>query len=397
MGSVEIPSKVLTNTSAQIKMPVVGMGSAPDFTCKKDTKEAIIEAIKQGYRHFDTAAAYGSEQALGEALNEAIQLGLVTREELFVTSKLWPGKFSFPIDVADLLPFDVKGVWESLEEALKLGLTKAIGVSNFSVKKLQKILSVATVLPAVNQMNLAWQQKKLREFCNENGIVLTAFSPLRKGASRGANEVMENDMLKEIADTHGKTLQLDYLDLYLIHWPLSSHPGKFSFPIYVADLLPFDVKGVWESLEEALKLGLTKAIGVSNFSVKKLQKLLSVATVLPAVNQFCNENGILFTAFSPLRKGASRGANEVMENDMLKKIVDAHEKFVAKISMRWLYEQGITFVPKSYDKERMGQNLSIFDWTLTKEDHVKIDQIKQNRLIPGPTKPGLNDLWDDEI
>jgi polyketide reductase len=89
MGSVEIPTKVLTNTSNQLKMPVIGMGSAPDFTCKNDTKEAIIEAIKQGYRHFDTAAAYGSEQALGEALKEAIQLGLVTREELFVTSKLW--------------------------------------------------------------------------------------------------------------------------------------------------------------------------------------------------------------------------------------------------------------------------------------------------------------------
>jgi polyketide reductase len=89
MGSVEIPTKVLTNTSSQVKMPVVGMGSAPDFTCKKDTKDAIIEAIKQGYRHFDTAAAYGSEQALGEGLKEAIELGLVTREELFVTSKLW--------------------------------------------------------------------------------------------------------------------------------------------------------------------------------------------------------------------------------------------------------------------------------------------------------------------
>ncbi|KAI4305691.1 hypothetical protein L6164_029042 [Bauhinia variegata] len=65
------------------------MGSAPDFTCKSETKEAIIEAIKQGYRHFDTAAAYGSEQALGEAIKEAIELGLVSREELFVTSKLW--------------------------------------------------------------------------------------------------------------------------------------------------------------------------------------------------------------------------------------------------------------------------------------------------------------------
>ncbi|WVY90758.1 hypothetical protein V8G54_036272 [Vigna mungo] len=89
MVAVEIPTLVLPNSSSQQRVPVVGMGSAPDFTCKKDTKEAIIEAIKQGYRHFDTAAAYGSEQALGEALKEAVQLGLVSRQDLFVTSKLW--------------------------------------------------------------------------------------------------------------------------------------------------------------------------------------------------------------------------------------------------------------------------------------------------------------------
>ncbi|KAJ1421141.1 NADP-dependent oxidoreductase domain [Sesbania bispinosa] len=87
--AVEIPTKVLSNTTGPLRMPVIDMGSALDFTCKKDTKEAIIEAVKQGYRHFDTAASYGSEKALGEALKEAIELGLVSRENLFVTSKLW--------------------------------------------------------------------------------------------------------------------------------------------------------------------------------------------------------------------------------------------------------------------------------------------------------------------
>lgn len=86
-----------------------------------------------------------------------------------------------------------------------------------------------------------------------------------------------------------------------------------------------------------------------------------------------------------------------MENDVLKEIAEAHGKSIAQVSLRWLYEQGVTFVPKSYDKERMNQNLQIFDWALTEEDHHKIDEIYQSRLISGPTKPQVTDLWDDEI
>jgi len=115
------------------------------------------------------------------------------------------------------------------------------------------------------------------------------------------------------------------------------------------------------------------------------------------LREFCNANGIVITAFSPLRKGASKGPNEVMENDVLKEIADAHGKSIAQICLRWLYEEGVTFVPKSYDKGRMNQNLQIFNWTLTEKDHEKISEIYQNRLINGPTKPQLNDLWDDEI
>ena len=82
-----------------------------------------------------------------------------------------------------------------------------------------------------------------------------------------------------------RTLQLEYLDLYLIHWPISAKPGKFAFPIDLEDLMPFDMKGVWAAMEECQRLGLSKAIGVSNFSVKKLENLLSFATIPPAVNQ----------------------------------------------------------------------------------------------------------------
>ncbi|XP_028758093.1 NAD(P)H-dependent 6'-deoxychalcone synthase-like [Neltuma alba] len=315
MAVCDIPSVVLGSSTGEVKMPVIGMGSAPDFTCKADTKEAIVEAIRQGYRHLDTAAAYGSEAALGEAIKEALQLGLVpSRQHLFVTSKLW---------------------------------------------------------------------------CTNNHphLVLPA---------------LQNSL---------GTLQLEYLDLYLIHWPISAKPGKFAFPIETEDVVPLDLKGVWAAMEECQRLGLTRAIGVSNFSLKKLDDLLSFATVPPAVNQvemnlawqqkklldFCKSKGIVTTAFSPLRKGASRGPNEAMESDVVKEIAEARGKSSAQVCLRWLYEQGVTFVPKSYNKDRMNQNLQIFGWSLTQDDHEKISQIKQQRLIQGPTKPQLPDLYDEEI
>lgn len=309
-----VPEVVLPSSTGQRKMPVMGLGTAPEATSKVTTKDAVLEAIKQGYRHFDAAAAYGVEKSVGEAIAEALKLGLISsRDELFVTSKLW---------VTDNHP--------------------------------------ELIVPAL--------QKSLR------------------------------------------TLQLEYLDLILIHWPITTKPGEVKYPIEVSEIVEFDMKGVWTSLEECQKLGLTKAIGASNFSIKKLEKLLSFATIPPAVNQvevnlgwqqeklraFCKEKGIVVTAFSPLRKGASRGANLVMDNDILKELADAHGKTIAQICLRWLYEQGLTFVVKSYDKERMNQNLQIFDWSLTEDDYKKISEIHQERLIKGPTKPLLDDLWDEE-
>ncbi|CAL5203566.1 unnamed protein product [Lathyrus oleraceus] len=313
-AALTVPEIVLPSSTGQRKMPVMGLGTAPEATSKVTTKDAVLEAIKQGYRHFDAAAAYGVEHSVGEAIAEALKLGLISsRDELFVTSKLW---------VTDNHPH--------------------------------------LIVPAL--------QKSLR------------------------------------------TLQLEYLDLILIHWPITTNPGEVKYPIEVSDIVEFDLKGVWTSLEECQKLGLTKAIGASNFSIKKLQKLLSFATIPPAVNQvevnlgwqqeklraFCKEKGIIVTAFSPLRKGASRGANLVMDNDILKELADAHGKTIAQICLRWLYEQGLTFVVKSYDKERMNQNLQIFDWSLSEEDYKKISEIHQERLIKGPTKPLLDDLWDEE-
>lgn len=316
MSGTEIPQVVLKSSSNNCSMPVIALGTAADTnrSSGETTKVAVIEAIKLGYRHFDTASIYGSEEALGEAIAEALHLGLIkSREELFITTKLW---------LTDNFPH--------------------------------------LVLPAL--------QKSLQR------------------------------------------LKLEYLDLYLIHWPISVKPGDWEIPYTEELITTFDLKGVWIAMEECHKLGLVKSIGVSNFTCKKLEDLLSFATIPPSVNQvemnpawhqkklkeFCDAKGIIITAFSPLgAKGASWGSNVVMDSEILKEIAEVHGRTIAQVCLRWLYEQGVTIAVKSYNKERMKQNLEIFDWSLTRDDHEKINQIKQVRVNNGPVVFVAN-LWDGE-
>ncbi|XP_057725651.1 NAD(P)H-dependent 6'-deoxychalcone synthase-like [Arachis stenosperma] len=311
--AVPVPNLVLQSS---FSMPVIAFGTGSETNDNDTIKAAAVEAIKLGYRHFDTASFYDSEQPLGEAFAEALQLGLInSRDELFITSKLW---------LSDNHPH--------------------------------------LVLPAL--------QKSLQN------------------------------------------LGLEYLDLYLVHCPMSAKPEIRKFPYNEDELLPFDMKGVWTSMEKCHSLGLTKSIGVSNFSTKKLEQLLSFATIPPAVNQvelnaswqqknlreYCKTKNIVITAYSPLgAKGTSWGSNDVMDSELLEQIAQAHGKTVAQVSLRWLYEQGVTFAVKSYNKERMKQNLEIFDFSLTNDDYQKINQIKQTRKMNGPATFDLSDiLWDGE-
>ncbi|KAG2398854.1 NAD(P)H-dependent 6'-deoxychalcone synthase [Vigna angularis] len=252
MSSSNIPHIVIQSSFNYHKMSMVGFGTG-STSSTIDTKEAVLEAIKIGYRHFDTASIYGSEQPLGEAIAEALQLGLITsRDELFITSKLWCTD-NFPHLV---LP--------AIHKTLRC-------------HKLENLLSFATIPPSVNQveMNPTWQQKKLREYCQAKGIVITAYSPL------GA-------------------------------------PGT-----------------LW-------------------------------------------------------------GSNYVVDNELVKQIAKAHGKSFAQVSLRWLYEIGVTIVVKSYNKERMKQNIEIFDWALSKDDYDKIAQVKQHQLCKnGPTK-FIENLYDGE-
>ncbi|KAG4153381.1 hypothetical protein ERO13_D04G179900v2 [Gossypium hirsutum] len=296
--TLSIPEVKLSSSSGGRNMPVIGMGTAADPFDETALKEAILEAISVGYRHFDAASLYKSEKPLGEAIAEAIKFGFIaSRDELFITSKLW---------CTDAHP--------------------------------------DLVLPA-----------------------------------------LKNSL---------RMLQLEYLDLYLIHWPLSAKPGKIGFPVPKDEQLAMDFNSVWAAMEDCLRFGLTKSIGVSNFSCKKLENILSFATIPPSVNQveisplwqqqklreFCKSKNIVLTAYSPLgAKGTRWGTNEVMDNETLKEIANAHNKTVAQVCLRWAFEQGLSFVVKSFNKERMRENLQIFDWGLSLDDHKKINEIKQHK------------------
>ncbi|XP_047067116.1 deoxymugineic acid synthase 1-D-like [Lolium rigidum] len=193
-----------------------------------------------------------------------------------------------------------------------------------------------------------------------------------------------------------QNLQMEYVDLYLIHWPICMKPGPGVFPAKREDAVPFDFEGVWREMEQCHRLGLAKAIGVSNFTTWHLDKIMMAATVPPAVNQvelnpfwqqrklrkYCAEKGIHVAAYSPLGgQNWSGEGNAVLESEVLAEIAKARGKSVAQVALRWIYEQGLTPIVKSFSKERLKQNIQIFDWELTEDDLIKISQIPQKKIV----------------
>lgn len=234
----------------QLEIPAIGLGtwkSAPG-----EVGKAVIEAIRSGYRHIDCAAIYGNEKEIGKALKTVFDEGVVTRKELWITSKLWNNAHqkdqvipalrttledlqleyldlylvhwpvAFKPDVVSaekaedyLTPEEcpVEETWSAMEEAVSWGLTKSIGVSNFSVKKLAQLLKHCEIKPSMNQVELHpyLAQTDLWEFCTQNGIALTAYSPLGSGDRpknmKKENEpaLLQNKTINAIAQAHNCT------------------------------------------------------------------------------------------------------------------------------------------------------------------------------------------------
>ena len=228
--------------SNEIKIPNIGIGTAN----MQNVEEVVYQAIKDGVRLIDTASMYKNEELVGNAINKAINEGIVKREDLYVVTKFWLDEKEDPekalrasLDRLKLNYVDlfldhwptgkcyngqynfklicVKEYWPKMEKCVDDGLTKAIGVSNYNVQNLLIVLSVARIKPLVNEVEFHpyLYQKDLLEFCNLEKIKILAYNPLVKGVyckERHGKEMEEKKLdllnepeVKSLAEKHGKT------------------------------------------------------------------------------------------------------------------------------------------------------------------------------------------------
>ena len=170
-----------------------------------------------------------------------------------------------------------------------------------------------------------------------------------------------------------KRLQLDYLDLYLIHQPIG------------------DVYGAWRAMEALYREGRTRAIGVSNFQPDRVMDLICHHEVAPAVNQiethpfnqqiepqkFLQENRVQIESWGPF----AEGKNNIFQNDLLLSLAAKHKKTVAQVILRWLTQRGVVAIPKSVRKERIAENFDVFDFELSPEDMDAIAALDTGRSL----------------
>lgn len=272
----------------------------------KNAATAVKEAIDLGYRHIDTASFYGNEKEIGEAIRENIEdaRGSVTREDLFITTKLW---------------------------------------NNYHKEEL--------VVPA----------------CKES-----------------------------LAN-----LGLEYIDLYLVHWPFAFKEGD--------NLMPTDKNGnliesnvdyleTWRGMEECVHQGLTRSIGISNFNSEQINRLLESAKIAPVNNQieininvnqeklvdFCKKRNITVTGYSPLgQPGNASGIGNRLDSPVVLKIAKKYNKTPAQIALRYVFQHEVAPIPKSVTKSRIKENMEFFDFTLTSDEMNAIRKLGTGDRVAG--------------
>lgn len=306
-------------------MPMLGLGtwkSAPG-----EVYDAVTTALQVGYRHVDCAPIYGNEAEVGRALQESFDDGVVDRDDVWVTSKLWNDSHA---------PEDV----------------------------------------------------------------------------RPALEATLDD------------LNLDVLDLYLIHWPVA-HKKGVDMPQSPDELLSLDerpIRATWAAMQELVEAGLVRHIGVSNFSVPKLRRLIDAADHPPEMNQielhpylqqpemldFCDAAGVHLTAYSPLgssdRPEAMKIENEpsLMSDPTVHEIADRHDASPAQVLISWALHRGTAVIPKSVTPAHIKDNRAAAELALTDADMDALAELDRGfRYVNGAgwTMEGspytLANIWDE--
>ncbi|HKK77025.1 MAG TPA: aldo/keto reductase [Saprospiraceae bacterium] len=307
------------------KIPMVGLGTWKSKT--GEVYDAVLAAIKAGYRHIDCAAIYQNESEVGQAIKKAIEDKIVKRENLWITSKLW----------------------------------------NDSHR-------AAHVKPAL--------EKTLKD------------------------------------------LQLDYLDLYLMHWPVALKHGT-SFPKSAEDFVSLEeapLSDTWAALEACARQGMVRHLGVSNFNSDKIKEIKAGAEIQPEMNQvelhpflpqkeliaYCKEQGIHMTAYSPLgsrdRPDASKKDDEpsLFDHSTIQKIAKKHDCSVPQILISWAVHRGTVVIPKSTTPAHIRQNIESIDIKLDEADMEAIRKIeKEYRFldgglwVKGESPYALEDIWEN--
>ncbi|XP_021287004.1 NADPH-dependent aldo-keto reductase, chloroplastic [Herrania umbratica] len=217
-----------------------------------------------------------------------------------------------------------------------------------------------------------------------------------------------------------RNLGMEYVDMYLVHWPVKLKPWVCYAVPKEEDFEQLDLESTWAGMEKCLDIGFCRCIGVSNFSSKKVERLLEFASVPPAVNQvemhpmwrqrklreICADHKIHVSAYSPLGgPGNAWGSTAVVENPLIKSIALKHQATPAQVALNWGLSKGASVIVKSFNPDRLKENVASFSLKLDDEDLLEIDKLEERKMMRGEflvndtTSPykTLEDLWDYEI